>query len=289
MDKEQARFVLQSFRPDGADAGDPEFAEALALAAADRELGEWLAAERSQDGAFAEALAGIEIPDDLRASILAVLQGDAGPGDDSGMDRIFAEALAAVEPPAGLRDEILAAMQVGQDGGAAPVRRVSRWLKVAAVAAVLALGAGLAFMVPSGVNAAVVEREAIQFLESPFKLDLENERQADLYAFLASEGLPAPATVPAGLRDVRGVGCKELRFKGKPASLLCYMKEDIGVVHLVVLRRNDIAGNLPGIDAAGRNCKGCEVTGWSVATWSDEERAFLLLGKMDPAQLAAVF
>ena len=47
MDKEQARFILQSFRPDGADAKDPDFAEALAVAAEDRELGDWLAAERA--------------------------------------------------------------------------------------------------------------------------------------------------------------------------------------------------------------------------------------------------
>ena len=55
MDKEQAKFILQSFRPDGADAQDPDFAEALALAAQDRELGDWLASERAQDAAFAAA------------------------------------------------------------------------------------------------------------------------------------------------------------------------------------------------------------------------------------------
>ena len=56
MDKERARFVLSCFRPDGADAGDPDFAEALRMAAGDRELGEWLARERAQDAAFAQAL-----------------------------------------------------------------------------------------------------------------------------------------------------------------------------------------------------------------------------------------
>ena len=49
MDKEQARFILRSFRPDGADVNDQDFAEALALATANRELGEWLAAERAFD------------------------------------------------------------------------------------------------------------------------------------------------------------------------------------------------------------------------------------------------
>ena len=66
MDKEQARFILQSFRPDGADAHDPDFAQALAVAAENRDLGAWLAVERAQDSAFALALSKLEIPDDLR-------------------------------------------------------------------------------------------------------------------------------------------------------------------------------------------------------------------------------
>ena len=66
MDKERAKFVLQSFRPDGEDVNEPAFAEALELAAKDRELGEWLAAERAQDAAFAAMLSDVEIPEDRR-------------------------------------------------------------------------------------------------------------------------------------------------------------------------------------------------------------------------------
>ena len=89
MDKEQARLILQSFRPDGADAHDPDFAEALAAAAEHRELAEFLAAERAQDAAFAEALVTVEIPDDLRATIFAVLQdGIAGP-EFTAMDAVL--------------------------------------------------------------------------------------------------------------------------------------------------------------------------------------------------------
>ena len=32
MDKEEARFILRCFRPDGADAGNPDFAEAVTAA-----------------------------------------------------------------------------------------------------------------------------------------------------------------------------------------------------------------------------------------------------------------
>ena len=86
MDKEQAKFILQSFRPDGADAQDPDFADALAVAAEDRELGEWLAEERAQDASFAAALASVEIPEALRENILGVLRGEDRAEDYSEMD-----------------------------------------------------------------------------------------------------------------------------------------------------------------------------------------------------------
>ncbi|MCP5545336.1 MAG: hypothetical protein H7A49_15675, partial [Akkermansiaceae bacterium] len=70
MDNERARFILRSFRPDGADADDRDFAEALELAVRDRELGEWLARERELDAGFARALERIELPAGLREDIL---------------------------------------------------------------------------------------------------------------------------------------------------------------------------------------------------------------------------
>ena len=77
MDKERARFVLQSFRPEGADAADADFAEALRLATSDRELGQWLVRERAFDADFAEALARVELPKGLREDVLlAMVQDD---------------------------------------------------------------------------------------------------------------------------------------------------------------------------------------------------------------------
>jgi len=78
MDKEQARFILRSFRPDGADVNDADFAEALALAMENRELGEWLAGERAFDAAFAKALTAVDLPETLREDILGCLAGERG-------------------------------------------------------------------------------------------------------------------------------------------------------------------------------------------------------------------
>ena len=110
MDMERAKFILQSFRPDGEDADEPAFAEALGLAAKDRELGEWLAAERAQDAAFSAMLSDMKIPDDLRDAIFDVLE---GAGDHPAeFDADFVGALASLRAPDGLRDQILGAMEV---------------------------------------------------------------------------------------------------------------------------------------------------------------------------------
>ena len=113
MDKEEARFILRCFRPDGADAENPDFAEALALAAKDRELGDWLAHERASDADFANALNAVTIPSALREEILAGLaleRGDVTPRPDA-FDSSVIGAMAAIQMPPGLRSEILAAME----------------------------------------------------------------------------------------------------------------------------------------------------------------------------------
>src|SRR5262245_6410082 len=113
MDKEEARFILRCFRPDGADAENPDFAEALAWAAKDRELGEWLARERAQDADFATALNSVGIPPVLREEILVSLameRGAAAMYPDS-FDASVIGAMAGICPPSSLRGEILSAME----------------------------------------------------------------------------------------------------------------------------------------------------------------------------------
>src|SRR5688572_23854163 len=109
MDKEQARFILRSFRPDGADAEDPDFAEALRIATENRELGEWLASERAFDAEFARALGTVDLPENLREDIIACLAAERGdfPQAEDATDAAWIGAFASIQPPASLRDEVL--------------------------------------------------------------------------------------------------------------------------------------------------------------------------------------
>ena len=294
MDKEQARFILRSFRPDGADIDDRDFAEALALAHQDRELGEWLASERAFDASFATALNSVRIPDTLRHDILRSLAGERGdyPQAETPSDAALIGALASIQPPPGLRDEILAAM----DRTAASHQSPSVFRRFALPIAAAA-GVALAFLftrnetLPSQAAAAplpvdVVQAGFIRAFESPlFSLDEQREDHQVLIEHLKSKKLPCPGCLPPGLANVKGIGCRELVIDGRRGSLVCFDEREAGTVHLVIFRREDVAGELPPRDRPEFAQKG----NWSAARWEDDRNVFILIGHTGIEKLAALF
>ena len=71
MTEQEARFILQSYRPGGEDKDDPQFAEALREAERNPELARWLAEEQAFDCAVAAQLAALPAPFGLKTRILA--------------------------------------------------------------------------------------------------------------------------------------------------------------------------------------------------------------------------
>lgn len=302
MDKERAKFILQSFRPDGEDADEPAFAEALGLAAKDRELGEWLAAERAQDAAFSAMLSDMKIPDDLRDAIFDVLE---GAGDHPAeFDADFVGALASLRAPDGLRDQILGAMEVELKVVELPAQHKRGYFKtfmwttsaaavVAIMFAVTVFFAGAGGHALAGTTPMEVQHSAIEMLESPFfSLDLQNDRQAALYEWLKEKNLPSPELLPEGLRELKGVGCKflEIGDTKSRASLICYQKNG-DTVHLVMMERKVlVADQMNEIKGAVNGCHDCPVnTDWAMTSWADTEHTYFLLSKMESGELAAVF
>ena len=74
FDRDNAKLMLSAYRPNGADAQDPVFKEALELAQRDPELARWFRGERDFDQMISSKLRLIEPPVVLEAAILAGLR-----------------------------------------------------------------------------------------------------------------------------------------------------------------------------------------------------------------------
>ncbi len=295
MDKEQARFILRSFRPDGSDVHDDDFADALAMAMEHRELGEWLAEERAFDAEFAAALASVELPENLRQSVLASLAGERGdfPQAEDSHDAALIGALATIQPPSALREEILAAM----DRTAVSSRLKNPFWQRLSMPLAAAAGIALAIFLtrrndtpplalsgPLPVD--VVQAGFIRTFESPlFSLDVKRSDHQALIKNLESRKLPCPGCLPPGLVNVKSIGCRQLVIDGKSGSLICFDVSDSGVVHLVIFRREDVSGELPCRQHPSFSQNGP----WAAARWEDEENVFILIGDTDVEKLAALF
>lgn len=304
MDKEQAKFILQSFRPDGADAADTDFAEALQLAVENRELGEWLADERATDAAFASALCEVEIPEELRQHILAVMRGEkpTDPEMDAAMDNILFDAMGDVQPSAGLREQILAAMEV-ENSHEAPSNAITPdatqagwfagwagWKKLAAVAAAVVLGTFVAFQMTSTnpvddrITSHDVQQHAGKLLNASFELDVKGPNPESINTWLVSHELPSLSGLPESLQNVKKLGCKEIKLPGdKKASLVCFREGDGGTVHVIIVKNDYIEDrNLPTLSEVKKgDCYHCPKTKWNIARWQDGENTFIMLAKKD--------
>jgi hypothetical protein len=297
MDKEQARFILRSFRPDGADAGDPDFAEALKLAMENRELGEWLSSERAFDSAFASALVTVDLPELLREDIMACLATERGdfPQAEDATDAAWIGALASIQPPPALRDAVLAAMDRTRTMEEPPAKiSVFRRLMVPLAAAA---GIALAFLVTRGAEPAavvknrgvpidVVQANFVRTFESPaFALEEKRGDKMVLISHLRERKLPCPGCLPPGLQNLKGIGCRELIVDGKRGSLICFEMGENGAVHMVVFRREDVSGEFPPLDRPeiARNGK------WSSARWEHDGKVFLVMSDAKQCELPKLF
>lgn len=305
MDKDEAKFLLASFRPDGADATDEDFAAALKLAAEDRELGQWLANERSDDAAMAVALGSIQAPASLRERILSTeLTGLGGiPQADTEIDAWMIGNMAALRIPPGLRGQILTAMATSAQSRREATR--AKWWRKAAWPMAAAAGVALAFFFSHGgmgsddaspiaegnvpantVPVDVVQANFIRTFESPlFGFDEHRQSHKDLVPLLEKQKLPCAKRLPAGLVGVQCEGSRELMIDGKRGTLVCFDDPVNGRVHLVIFNRSDVCGDLPPRDKPALSQNGP----WAVARWIDDGRVYVLLGSRSLEKLGSLF
>ncbi len=307
MDREKAKFILQSYRPDGADAGDPHCTEALKFAAEDRELGSWLADERAHDAMFAEALNSVDIPAGLKDEILSVIDNDLTIPEDLEFDSIFSGALMDVQPPSGLRDQIISAMEIEKAEAEATVepekvvKFPKKWFNLTAIAALLMFGAVFMFsQLPNEGDENRVALHNIQIdsgnlINASHEVEYAQDSLGKVNEWLVNEGLPEASSVPNGLisEDTHTNGGRRLKLdNGVEASMIFFEKKDTGNFYLMVLEADSVknADKISGISQMTiKRCSTCPVTRFNVTSWKDADKVYMLLSKEDKKKITELF
>jgi hypothetical protein len=220
---ESAKFVLNAYRPNGADAQDPFFREALEQAARDPELGTWFKEQRSFDSLIADKLGQLQPPATLHAAILAGVE-NRPPTPRFNFRHLLALAAVLVVSGAVL---IPWAIQSGSNNGL-----VEQY-----------------------------EKANLTMLNSnprP-KLDLVTADFSRTQEYLAERKAPCIPDLPGPLLNLPTAGCKTFHWKGQEFSLTCFRLPSGELLHVFVidekvLRSVDVGNKFEDIDGWHVKC-----------------------------------
>jgi hypothetical protein len=201
MNNEEAKFILQGYRPNGSDTGDATFCAALEQARQDPALGEWFARARTFDTAISAKL-------------------------------------HEVAAPAGLREAILAGGRVTvPDRSPRPWWRSPAGL--AAAASIALLGAvGLALWPKPAADGATLQQFALADTRHHYTHGGHGANTAALQAELNSPMTRLGHELPVDFEALRTAGCRAIGFEGHEVLEVCF-KRDGAWFHCYIARRAD--------------------------------------------------
>lgn len=226
MNRQEAQFMLQAYRPGGEDASAPCFQEALELVQRDPELARWLANEQALDA------------------------------------RISAKLQASLRAPAHLKSQLLAQPKMLRP---ASWRRPSGLGRFALAACLLGLLILSAFWFRSGRGGDFASyREAMATLldRRLERLDFVSRDVAAVRGWLAERGAHGDLVLPAGLDGRPSLGCRLLEWRGRQVSLICFELEDRKVAHLLVMDASAFQ-NAPAASPVLAQADGVATVSWS--------------------------
>ncbi len=244
MDNNKAKLILSVYRTNGLDAKDPMFGEALKQAESDPELRSWLAGQRAFDSAVSAAFAGVSGPAEGKAMIETTM-------------------------------------------GATPKRR-RVWIWPLALAASIAIF----FAMRGGLqtHAGLVLPESASLAELATNLSdhhasigLMSADYSKLRTWIAEKGGPLPDRLPPGLEKMAVLGCETWKTTRGKVSLVCFVGDDMKMVHLYVFDQAPAALNGAGLPEMAQ--PRFERSGkWSLAVWKDGGHAYVLGVPMEPGK-----
>jgi hypothetical protein len=242
VDNREAKFILNAYRPAGQDATDPRFAQALEQARRDPVLERWFSESIALDTAMSEKLRAIEVPPDLRESILAG---------------------AKVSRP--LRSPFV------------------KWSVAAALISMAVLGS-LIWHETRPAHLAGWQNQALDVVSSLVRnessFDAQSHNASELVAWLRVNHAPAAQTLPQNLDKLESLGCKTFSWNGKPVSVICFMRPDGGLIHLVAMDTSAESDR-----ELKRQPRVVQHDHWATATWREGEMTYMLALEGSPDQL----
>lgn len=245
MKNQEAKFILGAYRPDGQDAADATFREALAQSEKDPELRAWFDRQRK-------------------------------------FDSHVSAKLKEIAPPPGLREAILTGSRVSV-GAARPRRNwwvPAGWLAAAAAVAIvatIALKTRATAALPTGAQLAAFALDDSanhhdQHIGMPAGLN-------SLQAQLANVQVPLSKGMSLNLDQMRKEHCRLVKVGGREVFEICFQREGAWY-HVYVGSRHDFA---PGAiePRALMHVQGQ----FASTAWADAERVYALVTPAGPEAL----
>jgi len=198
MNNEEAKLILQAYRPGGQDANEPRFREALEQAQRDPELARWFANEHALDS------------------------------------RISAKLKASIKPPAHLKSQLLAQQTIVRP---LVWWKQPAWQLAAAACLALLVTIAAMWLKPRRTADFVQYRATMaEFAGKKLdRLDLMSRDMAEVRRWLAQKESHADLVLPVGLDGRPSLGCSLLEWNGKKVSLICFELENRQMAHLLVI------------------------------------------------------
>lgn len=202
MNNQEAKLILHAYRPNGRDAADPMFAEALEQARRDPELQQWFANETALNTRIQERLiTAVPMPSELKSNLLA------------------------------LRKTVRPASWWHRPMNLAAAAAI---LFLAGIAFILLPN-------KQGQVVSFREAMAEHSLQTEGHVVFESHQIADIRRWLQDRGFAADFNLPAMLQGGTPQGCRVVDWNGHKATMVCFMLEGQHM-DLFVMDRSDLPG-----------------------------------------------
>ncbi len=260
MNRDEAKLILQSYRPGGQDAADPYFAEALALAKTDAELAAWFAAEQKFDARVSSGLKQVEAPAQLKKEILALQK------SSSRKETAVSESSISIW----WRNLFLRQSPVA-------------WAFAALILVVLSLT--IFWKRPEASFANYSAQMVSVAMNDKHHVDAKaDDMQQAMIWFTTHRGENNLVLPPTFASKNGSVGCRVLDWRRQKVSMLCYILKNSAHVDVFVAEAN-IFPDAPPLDQP----QFASSDGMPTASWTHDGKVYLAVSHSDEAILKELF